>query len=169
MMEESAVYKNYFERYTSLVPEREILSALAGQHKIMNDFFHAVTEEKSQYAYAEGKWTLREMLQHMIDTERIFSYRALAIARKEAQTLPGYDENVYAANSDANCRTWANLVEEMKIVRESTLLLFTSFSLDMLNTTGNFSTAAATVNTLGNILVGHFYHHINIANEKYLI
>ena len=104
----------------------------------------------------------------MIDTERIFAFRALAIARKETVTLPGFDENVYAVNSFANRRTWANLVDEMKIVREATTLLFKSFTDDMLNTTGNFSAATATVNTVGNIIVGHFCHHVNITNERYL-
>lgn len=167
-MNEPTVYKNYFEKYTALVPEKEIISALANQLKILNDFFKSVPEEKAEYAYAEGKWTLREMLQHLIDTERIFGFRALSIARKETATLNGFDENSYAANSSANKRTWAELVNEMKIVRESTTLLFRSFTDEMLNTVGNFSAATATVNTIGSIIVGHFYHHLNIANQRYL-
>ena len=167
-MNEPTVYKNYFEKYTALVPEKDILSALANQSNTLNDFFESVTEEKAEYAYAEGKWTLKEMLQHLIDTERIFAFRALSIARKETSTLNGFDENSYAANSSANKRTWVELVNEMKIVRESTTLLFSSFKDDMLNTAGNFSAATATVNTIGNIIVGHFYHHINIVNERYL-
>ncbi len=167
-MNEPTVYKNYFEKYTALVPEKEIISALANQLKILNDFFKSVSEEKAEYAYAEGKWTLREMLQHLIDTERIFGFRALSIARKETATLNGFDENSYAANSSANKRTWAELVNEMKIVRESTTLLFRSFTDEMLNTVGNFSAATATVNTIGSIIVGHFYHHLNIANQRYL-
>ena len=168
-MNEPAVYKNYFENYTSLVSEKEILSAFNGQSQTFNDFLNSITEEKSDYAYAESKWTLKEMLQHMIDTERIFAFRALAIARKETVTLPGFDENLYVANSSANRRTWAELVQEMKIVRESTIILIKSFTEEMLNTSGNFSAATASVNTLGNIIVGHFYHHVNIANTRYLI
>lgn len=167
-MNEPTIYKNYFEKYTALVPEKDILSALANQSNTLNDFFESVTEEKAEYAYAEGKWNLKEMLQHLIDTERIFAFRALSIARKETATLNGFDENSYAANSSANKRTWVELVNEMKIVRESTTLLFSSFTEDMLNTTGNFSAATANVNTIGSIIVGHFYHHINIANERYL-
>ncbi len=167
-MNEPAVYKNYFENYTSLVPEKDVLSAMNNQAKTLTDFFNSISDEKAMYAYAVGKWTMKEMLQHMIDTERIFAFRALAIARKETVTLPGFDENVYAVNSFANRRTWANLVDEMKIVREATTLLFKSFTDDMLNTTGNFSAATATVNTVGNIIVGHFCHHVNITNERYL-
>ena len=167
-MIEPTVYKNYFEKYTALVPEKDILSALLNQSKILNDFFGSVSEEKAEYAYAAGKWTLKEMLQHLIDTERIFGFRALSIARKETVTLNGFDENSYVINSSANRRTWAELVNEMKIVRESTSLLFSSFTEEMLNTAGNFSAATASVNTIGSIIVGHFYHHLNIANERYL-
>ena len=167
-MNEPMVYKNYFEKYTALVPEKDILSSLLKQSKILHDFFGTVSEEKADYSYAAGKWTLKEMLQHLIDTERIFGFRALSIARKETVTLNGFDENSYAANSSANKRTWAELVNEMKIVRESTTLLFRSFTEEMLNTVGNFSAATATVNTIGSIIVGHFYHHLNIANERYL-
>ena len=167
-MNEPAVYKNYFENYTSLVPEKDVLSALNNQAKTLTNFFNSISDEKAKYAYAVGKWTMKEMLQHMIDTERIFAFRGLVIARKETVTLPGFDENVYAVNSFANRRTWANLVDEMKIVREATTLLFKSFTDDMLNTSGNFSAATATVNTIGSIIVGHFYHHVNITNERYL-
>lgn len=167
-MEETAVYKNYFEKYTSLVNEKDLQPAFANQSKTMDDFFTSISEEKSYYAYAEGKWTLKEMLQHIIDTERIFAFRALSISRKETAVLPGFDENNYAANSAANERTWADLVHEMKIVRESTTLLFNSFTEEMMDTTGNFNIATATPNTIGNIIIGHFYHHVNIANERYL-
>ena len=167
-MNEPTVYKNYFEKYTALVPKKDILSALLSQSKILNDLFESVSEEKAEDAYSKGKWTLKEMLQHLIDTERIFAFRALSIARKETATLNGFDENSYAANSSANKRTWAELVNEMKINRESTILLFSSFTEEMLDTAGNFSSATATVKTIGNIIVGHFYHHLNVANERYL-
>lgn len=167
-MNEPVVYKNYFENYTKLVAEKDILSAIANQSKTLNEFFGSISEEKAEYAYAEGKWTLKEMLQHMIDTERIFAFRALCISRKETATLTGFDENSYAANSSANKRTWESLVNEMKIVRESTKLLFSSFTDEMLATAGNFSSATASVHTIGNIIVGHFYHHVIIANDRYL-
>ena len=167
-MNEPAVYKNYFENYTSLVREEDVLDAFKNQTKILSDFLVVISEDKATYAYAEGKWTLKEMLQHMIDTERIFSYRALAIARKETVTLPGFDENVYATNSLANRRTWEELSQEMKIVRESTTILFKSFTEEMLQSSGCFSAANGNVNTLGLIIVGHFYHHVNISNERYL-
>ena len=166
-MNEPSVYKNYFENYTSLVSEKNIITAFANQAKILDGFLVSISEEKSLYAYEEGKWTLKEMLQHIIDTERIFAYRALAIARKETATLPGFDENLYADNCNANRRTWAELGKEIKIVRNSTSLLFESFTEEMLETNGNFGSCNAFVNTIGFILVGHIYHHIKIAQERY--
>ena len=168
-MNEPSVYKNYFENYTSQVIEKDIISAFSNQEKILNNFLDLVTEEKSTCAYAEGKWTLKEMLQHIIDTERIFAYRALAIARKETATLPGFDENLYADNSNANSRTWDNLTQEIKAVRNSTKILFESFTEEMLQNNGNFSSSNGSANTLGFIIVGHVYHHIKIAKERYLL
>lgn len=167
-MNESNIYKSYFEKYTSLVSEKNINDALQNQVEKLNHFCNKISEEKSTFAYAEGKWTLKEMLQHLIDTERIFAYRALSIARKELETLPGFDENLYAANSNANARSWAALVEEMKAVRKTTELLFGSFTSEMLETIGNFGSNKGTVNTLGFIIVGHMYHHLKIAEERYL-
>lgn len=166
-MNEPAVYKSYFENYTSLVTEQNVIIAIVKQEKALEDFLNSVSEEKSNYAYAEGKWTLKEMLQHMIDTERIFAYRALAIARKEIATLPGFDENLYADNSNANRRTWAELIKEIKAVRISTSLLFESFTEEMLQHTGNFGSNNGSTHTLGLIMVGHVYHHIKIAHERY--
>ncbi len=166
-MNEPNIYKSYFEKYTSLVSEKNINDALQNQVEKINNFCNEISEEKSTFAYAEAKWTLKEMLQHMIDTERIFAYRALAIARKELETLPGFDENLYAANSKANARSWGALVEEMKALRKTTELLFNSFTSEMLETTGNFGSNKGSVNTLGFIIAGHVYHHIKIAKERY--
>lgn len=168
-MNDSSTYKNFFEKYSSLVKENIIETAFEYQEKVLDDFFTKITEDKSNYAYAEGKWTLKEMLQHIIDTERIFAYRALAISRKETASLPSFDENLYANNSDANRRTWAELVEEMKAVRKATTLLFRSFNAEMLDTVGAFSgTNQATVKLIGFITIGHAYHHIKITTERYL-
>lgn len=167
-MEDPAVYSKYFERYTALVPEQNVLKAFKNQTETLSTFFASVSEDKSTYAYEQDKWTLKEMLQHMIDTERIFAFRALCISRKEVTILPGFDENVYASNSLANRRTWAELTQEMRIVRDSTNLLFQSFTEEMMSTTGFFSAAKGDVNTIGLIIAGHFYHHVNIAKERYL-
>ena len=166
-MEINTPYKNYFEKYTALVPESNVDKALEAQDAKLNEFISRVSEENGAYAYREGKWTLKEMLQHLIDTERIFTYRALAIARKDEANLPGYDENNYADNSAANRRTWASLAAEIMSLRKCTKLLFQSFTEEMLASAGTFNNITGDVNTLGFIIVGHAYHHIQIAEEKY--
>lgn len=166
-MEINTPYKNYFEKYTALVPESNVGKALEAQDAKLNEFISRVSEENAAYAYREGKWTLKEMLQHLIDTERIFTYRALAISRKDEANLPGYDENNYADNSAANLRTWASLTEEMMALRKCTKLLFESFTEEMLDYSGTFNNISGDVKTLGFIVVGHAYHHINVAEEKY--
>lgn len=160
--------EGYFVKYTSLVLENNCADAYAAQDANIKNFCESITEEKSTYAYAAGKWTLKEVLQHLIDTERIFAYRALAIARKDTTTLPSFDENEYAANSNANTRTWHSLTEEMLAVRATTKFLFHSFNTETLATTGKFSNNTSSVNELGLIIVGHFYHHVNIVAERYL-
>ena len=161
-------YPVYFENYITLVPEDNIVEALENQQPIIDNFFNSISEEKSEYAYAEGKWTLKELLQHIIDTERIFNYRCLAIARNEKQSLPGFEETDYSDASDANNRSWNSLVEEMKAVRISTLLLFKSFTDDMINRQGIANEKPVTVLALTLITVGHLYHHKNIIESRYL-
>ncbi len=157
----------YFLRYTDLVKEDNVHDAFTSQEEILQLFYNKIDEEKSTFAYAEGKWTLKEMLQHIIDTERIFAYRALCIARNEQAILPGFDENGYATNSKANNRSWASLVEEMQILRMSTQMMFDSFTAEMLANIGQFSSSKDSTNTIGYIMVGHIYHHLKVAEERY--
>jgi uncharacterized damage-inducible protein DinB len=157
----------YFETYTKLVAEAKLADAFAAQEAYWNSFLDSIDEEKSQHSYAEHKWSIKEVLQHVIDTERIFAYRALCIARKEQQTLIGFDENDYAANSNANERTWNSLCAELKAVRTSTKLLYESFSAEALQQVGKFSKAEGTPELILKITLGHFYHHANVIKEKY--
>jgi hypothetical protein len=161
-------YPTYFSQYIFKVPEENLEEAFRNQQNIIAHFFNNIPEIKWEYAYAPGKWTLKEMLQHIIDTERIFAYRSLCIARKETQSLPGFNENDYAANSYANGRNWNSLVEELKMVRLTTEMLFNSFPAETLNQSGFSSNNPVTVNALGFISVGHIYHHIQVIKEKYI-
>jgi hypothetical protein len=164
-----ASYPDYFDRYIKLVPGEDLLESIKDQQGIVDDYFESISEEQSTFAYAEGKWTIKEILQHIIDAEKIFAYRALCIARKERQSLPGFDENEYAANSHANNRTWASLCQEMKSVRQTTLCMFESFTDDMIDSAGLSNEKAVTVNALGFITLGHLYHHKNVIDERYLM
>ena len=161
-------YAPYFKRYVELVPENDLIPAFRNQTAGIQEFLSNITEEKSAYAYAEGKWSIKELLQHVIDTERIFNYRALCFARGEKTNLPGFEENDYAANSLANSRTWLSLIDEFLAVRKSSELMFESFNEVVINNAGLSNNNPNTVASLGFITVGHYYHHKKILLERYL-
>ena len=158
----------FFSTYTSKVQEDEVADAFKNQQELVSTFFDAIPTDKQDFAYAPGKWTLKEMLQHIIDTERIFAYRTLCIARQEKQSLPGFDENEYARNSRASARSWESLVAELKLVRKTSEILFDSFSPETMQQSGISNNNSVTVNALGFITVGHLYHHIEVIKERYL-
>lgn len=161
-------YSTHFHDYIKLVEEDNITTALKNQTPAAQKFFNSITEEKSLYKYAEEKWTIKEALQHIIDAERVFTYRALAFARKDQNHLPSFDENSYAANSHANSRSWKDLIEEYLAVRKSTEMLFNSFTEEDLKSTGIASNNEISVMALGFTIAGHTAHHINILKERYL-
>lgn len=163
-----ATYPAYFKNYVDQVPEEELSTAFKNQLPIINSLLNSISEEKSMYAYDTGKWTLKELLQHMIDTERIFNYRALAIARKETASLPGFDENTYAAHSNSNSRSWQTMVDEFLAVRKTTEYLFDSFNQEALDASGISNNNPVTVNSIGFTTIGHFYHHKKVIEERYL-
>src|SRR4051812_3235390 len=162
-------YPEYFGQYINQVEEDDLGTAFRNQFPKIENFLRSVDEEKAGYAYAPGKWTLKELLQHIIDTERIFNYRSLCFARKEAASLPPFDENIYADNSNANARSWKSLSNEFINVRRSTEDLFKSFTEEMLQQVGTASNKSISVLSLGFITVGHITHHIKVINEKYLV
>lgn len=161
-------YPTYFSKYIATVPEIEIIAAFEAQQKLIDGYFYSIPENKYGFAYAAGKWTLKEVLQHLIDTERIMAYRALCIARKEKQNLLSFEENDYVANSKANNRSWQDLCEEFIAVRKSTFLLFKSFTEEQMQSSGTANSKSITVLALGFIIIGHFFHHKNIIEERYL-
>jgi hypothetical protein len=165
----TADYPEYFGRYINQVFDEDLSVAFKNQKDIIEQFLISIDEEKSGFAYAPGKWTLKELLQHTIDTERIFAYRALCVSRKEPAALPSFDENLYASNSNANARSWKSLSEEFINVRRSTEDLFISFTPEMLQQKGLANNNSVSVLSLGFIIVGHVIHHIKVAQEKYLL
>ena len=164
----AATYPSYFQRYIGLVEEDDLQTAFKNQLPVITGFLQSITEEKSGYAYAPGKWTIKELLQHMTDTERIFAYRSLCFARKEQASLPGFDENEYAANCNANSRNWKGLVDEFLLVRKTTEILFSSFTAEALNNSGFANGNPATAASMGFTAIGHVYHHKKILEERYL-
>ena len=158
----------FYHNYISQVPEDELMTAFKNQAPLIFDFLNKIPADKIDFAYAEGKWTIREMLQHIIDAERIFSYRALRFARKDPTPLPGFDENLFAQTAKADKRKWNDLLEEFKAVRRSSEILFGSFDEEQLETTGTANNNSIYVLAIGYVLVGHVNHHVRILKERYL-
>ena len=161
-------YPSNFSGYIHLVENEDLNSVLKNQIETLKQFFNSIPEEKIDYRYAEGKWNIKEVLQHIIDTERVFTYRALAFARQEPNALPGMDENSYAKNSNADNRKWKDLVDEFEAVRQSTIHLYQSFSEPQLVLTGRTVSYEISVRALGYTIAGHSAHHVNILKERYL-
>lgn len=161
-------YSAYFKRYVDLVDTDEIVSYLARQNAEMLDFLRAIPWEKWGQAYAPDKWTLAEAVIHMIDTERIFCYRALRIARGDTTPLPGFEQDDYVPNSGAGSRTPASIVDEFAAVRNATLHLFNNFTDEMWDRRGTASNNPVSVLALAFIAAGHVVHHLKIIRERYL-
>ena len=161
-------YPAYFKRYVDQVPEDDLASAFQAQLSDARKFLATISEEKSMHAYAPGKWTLKEVLQHIIDAERVFNYRSLCFARGETSSLPGFDENLYAENCNANVRSWQSLVDEFFAVRSSTELMYASFTEEMLDRPGIANNNPSTARSFGFVTVGHFNHHKKVVEERYM-
>jgi DinB superfamily len=161
-------YPTYFQKYIDLVEENDLFEGFEKQQTIIEQFLASIPEEKCLHAYAENKWTIKEVIQHLTDTERIFCYRALCIARGEKASLPSFDENEYTANSYANEKNWQDIVNEFLLVRQQSVFLFKSFNRNALVAVGISNNKPISVDSIGFILLGHFYHHKNIIVERYL-
>ena len=156
------------QNYIKQVEENDLMQALKNQTPSFLKLLKRIPVEKRNYRYAKDKWTIKELLQHIIDAERVFAYRGLCFARKDAAPLPGFDENDYANNSKAAKRDWNEMIEEFKAVRKSTEILFGSFDKQQLDSNGTASGRPVYVLAIGFILVGHINHHIKILKDRYL-
>lgn len=158
----------WYHRYVNLVTEPDCLKALRDQAESFTGFLQSVPPSKQDYAYAPGKWTVKQVLQHMIDAERIFAYRALCFARKDATPLPGFEEDDYAHNARTEHRTWEQMVREFDSVRQSTLSLFESFGEEEMGSEGIASGNPVYTAGIGFIIAGHMEHHRKVIQERYL-
>jgi hypothetical protein len=159
---------HYYHNYIKQIEAPDAASATSNHlDKLIAQLQH-LTEEDWNYAYAPGKWSLKVLVQHIMDAERIFSHRALSIARKDANPLPAFDENAYAESSSANARSGSALLEELQALSASTRCLFGSFSEEQLSESGVANSRPITVNAIAYILAGHAGHHTRIIEERYL-
>lgn len=158
----------FYKNYVKLVEETDILQALRISGERMMEALASVAEAQQDFRYAEGKWSIRELLCHMIDAERIFAYRALRFARHDKTPLPGWDENDYAPSANASGRSLAQITGEMQRLRLSTIDLFEGFTAEMLERKGLANNAEISVAALGFVIAGHETHHRAILVERYL-
>jgi hypothetical protein len=168
MRPQEGTYPEYYGYYIPLVEQNDVLSALKENGESILSFIGKIPESKANFAYAEGKWTVKEVLIHLIDTERIFSYRALRFARRDAQKPLSYDENQYAPNSKAAKRTLVDIAEEFESVRRASITLFKSFSEEALQQMGPTTAGNTSVNAIGFTICGHAIHHLAVISERYL-
>ncbi len=166
---QSNEYASYYAPYVqsvsneyTLIEELEI-----SVHRLIK-FVQNIPMDKFDYRYAEGKWTIKDILQHLIDAERIFAYRALRFSRNDQTPLASFDENEYVVEANANRRSIQELLTELAVVRQSTLSLFKSFSQEELVRTGIASNNTMSVRALGFVIIGHQNHHQRIFEERYL-
>lgn len=160
---------SFYKGYVKLVEHPDVLQALRISGYRMMELVHSIPEGKADFRYAEGKWSIREVLCHMMDAERIFSYRALRFARNDQTPLSGFDENAYALHLNAEARTLAQLGDEMQHLRTSTVDLFNGFTQEMLVRKGTANNNELTVGALGMIIAGHETHHGKVLRERYLM
>lgn len=158
----------FYHNYIRLVQGNDLQQLFRQHRQTLVPFLEAIPKDKWDYRYAEGKWTIKEVVQHMIDAERIFCYRALRFARKDETPLAGFDEQTYAAASKADRRTRESLLEEIKSVQEASAHLFLSFDEEQLSLSGTANGNRIDVRAIAFILLGHTMHHQNILKERYL-
>ena len=161
-------YAAYYAGYVALVPDGDFLMLLEQQGKDTQNLLRPVSEEQSQYRYAADKWSIREVVGHVADSERVFTYRALRFARGDATPLPGYDEKSWGKVSSAHGRTLASLLDDLVTLRAATLSLFRGFTDGEFARSGVANNAPATVRALTYIVAGHERHHVNVLMERYL-
>ncbi|MFN2315185.1 MAG: DinB family protein [Gemmatimonadales bacterium] len=161
-------YAPFYAGYISGVPDGDLLETLTHQLDEMLVLCGSLVEAQGDLAYAEGKWTIKEVIGHMNDAERIFAYRALRIARGDATPLPGFDENAYTPESGAAGRTLADLAEEFATVRRATLSLLASLTPDAAARRGTASNQPASARAIAWTIAGHAGHHLRILRERYL-
>lgn len=163
-----ADFQKYIQRYLDLIPSENWLQELKNTGEKTVELYSGITEELSLFTYAEGKWTLKELLLHLSDTERVFQYRILAFARGDQHELPGFDEETYANNSFANERNLGSLIEEYQLVRKSSQILLETLHSSVVSNTGTANGNQLSVEIIGKLIVGHNAHHLNIIKERYV-
>jgi uncharacterized damage-inducible protein DinB len=160
---------DFFKTYLNALQEDNLQEALINNTRRFRKLLKQIPHKKINYAYAEGKWTIKELLQHIIDAERVFIYRALTFARHDPAPLPGFDENNWAIAAKAPKRKWNDLIEEFKALRSANELFLLSLDDDQLLQSGSANNNPISVAGLAFVCAGHVAHHMRIIRERYLV
>jgi hypothetical protein len=161
-------YAPYYDKYVQRVPDDDIVAVLRNQIADTAALLRTAPPDRADGAYAPGKWTLKEVVGHLIDVERVMSYRALRFSRNDATDLPGFEENAFVANSNFSRRTLSDLVDELEAVRVATVHLAKHIDADALMHHGTANNTVVTVRGLLYIIAGHELHHAALIRERYL-
>ena len=158
----------FYKGYVDNVKDMDVLEALERSSATTLKVVRAIPEDKGEYRYAEGKWSIKELLAHLIDVERIMAYRSLRFARNDKTELHGFEENDYAPEANAHGRTIKQLADELDRIRITTIDLYKSYTPEMLVREGTANKNKLSVLNLGYIIGGHELHHLKVLNERYL-
>lgn len=162
-------FQEYFNHYIKQVDSLEPITALEETHKEFLSLLKNIDNEKGLFRYEEGKWTIKEVIAHVIDAERVFAYRAMSFARNDQNNLAGFDDHLYTKNSGANERLMGDLLAEFDILRRASIALYSSFDKNMWARTGTANGITIDVKSLCYLIAGHSRHHGNILKERYLV
>ena len=161
-------YHPFYSPYIDTLADEPLVPLMERQLNNFPQFLKSIPKDKVHYSYGPGKWSVIEVLVHLLDAERVFQYRALRIARGDQKPLPGFEQNEYVPNSGASSRKMDSIIEEYEIVRRSTLALYRTFTDEVLQRKGTASGAGVTVGALGFIICGHQKHHRDVIRARYL-
>ncbi|WP_422859824.1 DinB family protein [Flagellimonas sp. S174] len=161
-------YHPYYGNYVNLAGDAPLLEALQNGQSDFQHFVLNIPEDKMDYAYDVGKWSISELLMHLIDAERVFQHRAFRFARNDKTSLPGFEQDDYVPESKAGERSKESIINEFLAVRASTIQLFGSFNEEAMKRIGTASGSQMSVRALGRVICGHQVHHFNILQERYL-
>jgi hypothetical protein len=162
-------YAPFYQGYIAGLPEGDIVEQMRAQEEVLSRLSGAVPRSREDFAYAPGKWTVRQVVGHLGDGERVFGYRSLRISRGDATALPGFDENTYVANSGSTSRSLQDLVDELLLLRRANLHLFSALDEDAWLRLGAANANPVSTRALAFIIVGHVEHHLRILRDRYEI
>ena len=161
-------YAPYYQDYVNQVSEDEILPVMRSQMDELDVLLDRLTPEQETYRYAEGKWSIREIVGHLIDGERVFGYRLFCIARGEKQNLPGFDQDDYMLTASYHEMALEDLLSELRLIRLGNLAIMRTLDEAAWNRLGTANQSPVSVRALAFIMAGHLRHHMNVLRERYL-